>query len=568
MNKALFKYFATVLIITLLFSSSVSMVILSDQMMQTTRKDMYYTVKLVENQIDYQKPLEKQIDKLNDLAYTKDTRLTIIDKEGNVLADSDKEGIQENHSGRSEFKEALSDQFGYATRYSSTVKKNMMYVAYYHRGYVVRIAIPYNGIFDNIGPLLEPLFISAALSLCVALALSYRFSRTLTKPLEEISEEVSKINDNRYLSFDHYQYDEFNVIATKLKEQADTIRKTLKTLKNERLKINSILDKMNEGFILLDTNYEILMVNKKAKQLFSDKMEVNQPIQDFIFDHQIIDQLENIGVEPKIVTLKKDEEVYDCHLAKVEYGVTLLFVNVTESVNATKMRQEFFSNVSHELKTPMSAIIGSVEILKRDGLDSPEIFQEFMDILLKESYRMQNIVNDILELSRLDQTRVKLDFKELDVKAVVKESIDLFDPMAKEKHISLIYHNKIEKPVILDYSTVKTILSNFISNAIKYSNDGVITIKTKKENNMFVLSVQDEGMGIPKNKLNYIYDRFYQVDKSRSSKISTGLGLSIVKKIVELNQGTIDVESTLGIGSTFTVKLPINPKVSHNEDII
>ena len=189
----------------------------------------------------------------------KDTRLTIIDKEGNVLADSDKEGIQENHSGRSEFKEALSDQFGYATRYSSTVKKNMMYVAYYHRGYVVRIAIPYNGIFDNIGPLLEPLFISAALSLCVALALSYRFSRTLTKPLEEISEEVSKINDNRYLSFDHYQYDEFNVIATKLKEQADTIRKTLKTLKNERLKINSILDKMNEGFILLDTNYEILL---------------------------------------------------------------------------------------------------------------------------------------------------------------------------------------------------------------------------------------------------------------------------------------------------------------------
>ena len=111
MNKALFKYFATVLIITLLFSSSVSMVILSDQMMQTTRKDMYYTVKLVENQIDYQKPLDNQVEKLNDLAYTKDTRLTIIDKNGNVLADSDKEGIQENHSGRSEFKEALSDEF-------------------------------------------------------------------------------------------------------------------------------------------------------------------------------------------------------------------------------------------------------------------------------------------------------------------------------------------------------------------------------------------------------------------------------------------------------------------------
>ena len=408
MNKALFKYFATVLIVTLLFSSSVSMVILSDQMMQTTRKDMYYTVKLVENQIDYQKPLDNQVEKLNDLAYTKDTRLTIIDKDGNVLADSDKEGIQENHSGRSEFKEALSDQFGYATRYSSTVKKNMMYVAYYHRGYVVRIAIPYNGIFDNIGPLLEPLFISAALSLCVALALSYRFSRTLTKPLEEISEEVSKINDNRYLSFDHYQYDEFNVIATKLKEQADTIRKTLKTLKNERLKINSILDKMNEGFILLDTNYEILMVNKKAKQLFSDKMEVNQPIQDFIFDHQIIDQLENIGVEPKIVTLKKDEEVYDCHLAKVEYGVTLLFVNITDSVNATKMRQEFFSNVSHELKTPMTSIRGYSELLQTGMIDDPKARKQALDKIQKEVDQMSSLISDILMISRLENKDIEV----------------------------------------------------------------------------------------------------------------------------------------------------------------
>ena len=179
-------------------------------------------------------------------------------------------------------------------------------------------------------------------------------------------------------------------------------------------------------------------------------------------------------VESSPVFSDKEHLIFD--------GTIVLFTDVSKMKEIEDMQKQFLSDVSHELKTPMSAIIGSVEILKRDGLDSPEIFQEFMDILLKESYRMQNIINDILELSRLDQTRVKLDFKELDVKAVVKESIDLFEPMAKEKHISLIYHNKIEKPVILDYSTVKTILSNFISNAIKYSNDGVITIKTKKEN--------------------------------------------------------------------------------------
>ena len=522
MNKALFKYFATVLIITLLFSSSVSMVILSDQMMQTTRKDMYYTVKLVENQIDYQKPLEKQIDKLNDLAYTKDTRLTIIDKEGNVLADSDKEGIQENHSGRSEFKEALSDQFGYATRYSSTVKKNMMYVAYYHRGYVVRIAIPYNGIFDNIGPLLEPLFISAALSLCVALALSYRFSRTLTKPLEEISEEVSKINDNRYLSFDHYQYDEFNVIATKLKEQADTIRKTLKTLKNERLKINSILDKMNEGFILLDTNYEMLMVNKKAKQLFSDKMEVNQPIQDFIFDHQIIDQLENIGVEPKIVTLKKDEEVYDCHLAKVEYGVTLLFVNVTESVNATKMRQEFFSNVSHELKTPMTSIRGYSELLQAGNKDIE---------VIKHPVHLQPIVDDILE-----SLKVEIEKREITVECDLTSQTYL----ANHQHI-------------------QQLMNNLINNAVKYNKQkGSLNIHSYLVDQDYIIEVSDTGRGISLIDQGRVFERFFRCDAGRDKETGgTGLGLAIVKHIVQYYKGTIHLESELGKGTTFKVVLPI-----------
>ena len=249
-------------------------------------------------------------------------------------------------------------------------------------------------------------------------------------------------------------------------------------------------------------------------------------------------------------------------------GTIILFTDVSKMKELDNKQKQFFSDISHELKTPMSAIIGSVEILKRDGIESKEIFEEFMDILLKESYRMQNIINDILELSRLDQTRVKLNYQELDIKGIVKECMDLFEPLAKEKYISLIYHNQIDDLVCLDYTTIKTVLNNFISNAIKYSNDGIVTIKTKIVDNYFILSVQDEGIGIPKDKLNNIYDRFYQVDKARSSKVSTGLGLSIVKKFVELNDGIIEVDSTLTIGSTFTVKLPLNHKVSHSEDII
>lgn len=341
--------------------------------------------------------------------------------------------------------------------------------------------------------------------------------------------------------------------------------------------LSQLIRSMNLPMLFVDKEGKIAFTNQSFRKGFEIPHLKGRYYKD-IFVGEMLDLVEQCYVfERPLSTVVKIQSryyqvesspVFSDHEKLIFDGTIVLFTDVSKMKEIEDMQKQFLSDVSHELKTPMSAIIGSVEILKRDGMESPEIFNEFMDILLKESYRMQNIINDILELSRLDQTKVTLDYQKLDIKAVVKESLDLFEPLAKEKHLSLIYHNKIKDPLILDYSTVKTILSNFISNAIKYSNEGVITIKTKKEDDTFVLSVQDEGIGIPKNKLNYIYDRFYQVDKSRSSKISTGLGLSIVKKIVELNQGTIDVESTVGIGSTFIVKLPINPKVSHNEDII
>lgn len=341
--------------------------------------------------------------------------------------------------------------------------------------------------------------------------------------------------------------------------------------------LSQLIRSMNLPMLFVDKEGKIAFTNQSFRKGFEIPHLKGRYYKD-IFVGEMLDLVEQCYVfERPLSTVVKIQSryyqvesspVFSDHEKLIFDGTIVLFTDVSKMKEIEDMQKQFLSDVSHELKTPMSAIIGSVEILKRDGMESPEIFNEFMDILLKESYRMQNIINDILELSRLDQTKVSLDYQELDVKAVVKESMDLFEPLAKEKHLSLIYHNQIKEPLILDYSTIKMILSNFISNAIKYSNEGIITIKTKKADDTFILSVQDEGIGIPKNKLNYIYDRFYQVDKSRSSKISTGLGLSIVKKIVELNQGTIDVESSADIGSTFTVKLPINPKVSHNDDII
>nr|WP_288544226.1 HAMP domain-containing sensor histidine kinase [uncultured Faecalibacillus sp.] len=379
------------------------------------------------------------------------------------------------------------------------------------------------------------------------------------------------------------------VNAYQLEKHYQRMGRFMQRERDNELKEVEIENKYHEKILsqlIRSMNLPMLFVNKEGKIAFTNQSfrkgfeipHLKGRYYKDIFVGEMLDLVEQCYVfERPLSTVVKIQSryyqvesspVFSDHEKLIFDGTIVLFTDVSKMKEIEDMQKQFLSDVSHELKTPMSAIIGSVEILKRDGMESPEIFNEFMDILLKESYRMQNIINDILELSRLDQTKVSLDYQELDVKAVVKESMDLFEPLAKEKHLSLIYHNQIKEPLILDYSTVKTILSNFISNAIKYSNEGIITIKTKKEDDTFILSVQDEGIGIPKNKLNYIYDRFYQVDKSRSSKISTGLGLSIVKKIVELNQGTIDVESSVGIGSTFIVKLPINPKVSHNDDII
>ena len=379
------------------------------------------------------------------------------------------------------------------------------------------------------------------------------------------------------------------VNAYQLEKHYQRMGRFMQRERDNELKEVEIENKYHEKILsqlIRSMNLPMLFVNKEGKIAFTNQSfrkgfeipHLKGRYYKDIFVGEMLDLVEQCYVfERPLSTVVKIQSryyqvesspVFSDHEKLIFDGTIVLFTDVSKMKEIEDMQKQFLSDVSHELKTPMSAIIGSVEILKRDGMESSEIFNEFMDILLKESYRMQNIINDILELSRLDQTKVSLDYQELDVKAVVKESMDLFEPLAKEKHLSLIYHNQIKEPLILDYSTVKTILSNFISNAIKYSNEGIITIKTKKEDDTFILSVQDEGIGIPKNKLNYIYDRFYQVDKSRSSKISTGLGLSIVKKIVEINQGTIDVESSAGIGSTFIVKLPINPKVSHNDDII
>lgn len=561
-NKTIFRYFLTVLLVTLVLSSSVSMVILSSQMLENTKHDMLYAVKLVDYQLDESHDLKAQVDALNPLAYNDQTRLTVIDTNGEVLADSGSEEIDENHKGREEVKQALSEGVGYATRYSSTVKRNMLYVAVFNKVYIVRLALPYNGIFDNLPTLVRPLGVGAIMSLVIALFLSKRFANTLTAPIQDITTQVTKMKDYRELEFDSYKYDEFNIIASKLEEQAKTIHDTMKKLKSEQIKINGILDQMKEGFVLLDSDLTVLMVNRKAQKLYGHTIKLNCSIKDFIFDFKIINALDHLSDEQQVVEVEKEKEFYNCYVAKVDYGVTLLFVNITEQHNAMKMRQEFFSNVSHELKTPMTSIRGYSELLETGVINDKDASKKALDKIHDEVNNMSTLINDILMISRLENKDVDVIKHPVHLTPLVDEIIDTMQVEIDKKHLQV--DKELEDITYTsNHQHMHQLLSNLITNAIKYNVDGgKIIIKSYQFGRNIIIEVSDTGRGISKIDQGRVFERFFRCDQGRDKETGgTGLGLAIVKHIVQYYQGNITLTSKLHEGTTFKVTLPMEEEV-------
>lgn len=561
-NKTIFRYFLTVLLVTLVLSSSVSMVILSSQMLENTKHDMLYAVKLVDYQLDESHDLKAQVDALNPLAYNDQTRLTVIDTNGEVLADSGSEEIDENHKGREEVKQALSEGVGYATRYSSTVKRNMLYVAVFNKGYIVRLALPYNGIFDNLPTFVRPLGVGAIMSLVIALFLSKRFANTLTAPIQDITTQVTKMKDYRELEFDSYKYDEFNIIASKLEEQAKTIHDTMKKLKSEQIKINGILDQMKEGFVLLDSDLTVLMVNRKAQKLYGHTIKLNCSIKDFIFDFKIINALDHLSDEQQVAEVEKEKEFYNCYVAKVDYGVTLLFVNITEQHNAMKMRQEFFSNVSHELKTPMTSIRGYSELLETGVINDKDASKKALDKIHDEVNNMSTLINDILMISRLENKDVDVIKHPVHLTPLVDEIIDTMQVEIDKKHLQV--DKELEDITYTsNHQHMHQLLSNLITNAIKYNVDGgKIIIKSYQFGRNIIIEVSDTGRGISKIDQGRVFERFFRCDQGRDKETGgTGLGLAIVKHIVQYYQGNITLTSKLHEGTTFKVTLPMEEEV-------
>jgi len=464
------------------------------------------------------------------------TRYTVIMPSGEVVGDSrETPRLMDNHAKRPEIVRALAGETGNSIRYSNTLLQSMMYVARPIRkngniAAVIRASIP---------------------TTCAGYFAGGDFSRRLAAP---DSEEMAGL-------------------AAALNQMASQLDSRIKTIINQRNELETVLSSMREGVVAVDNKERIISMNQAASVLFEsdpagcqDKniQEIvrNLPLQKFI--RKAIS-----GREPEeddIVLYQNGENILNLKsspvldAAKEQIGTLVVINDVTQLRRLENMRKDFVANVSHEIKTPLTAIKGFVETLHQGDVDQPEERKRFLGIIQKHVDRLSSIIEDLLSLSRIEQEgeMPAIQFEKGPINDLFMSALQICRSKAEEKKIDI--HLTCEKQLIssFDPSLLEQAVVNLLDNAIKYSDPGsTINLKATLDDSEVKIIVEDQGIGIAKKHLPRLFERFYRVDKARSRKQGgTGLGLAIVKHITQLHGGQITVESTLGQGSQFTLHLP------------
>lgn len=574
MKKAILQRFLLVLLIALLICCGISCLIISNTFYKNTIQQMLYSLKLIDYSLDYSGDLQAQTEVLNPITMTNDTRITILDFDGNVCADSSVHDAVhlENHLDRTEIEEALQKGYGSSHRNSSTLDTQMLYVSYRSEksDYIIRLAIPFGGVWEYISLVLPGLLVSCIAAFFISLFFASRFAKTITEPLDEISNELLKIEDNRQdFRFSEYQYDELNQIVITTAKLSDRIQKTMDKLRLERNKIDYILCNMTEGFLLLDEQQNVLTINYSARKILDCPMvEQGLHLTRYTQKAPLLEAADKANNDNRSLSfdLKLGNGIYAVHVTTIQKlvfsdsysGIAILLVDVTSDRSAQQMRQEFFSNVSHELKTPITSIQGFAELLESGMVTDEATKKEFLSRIKKETRSMTNLIDDILMISKLESKQHEVAFAPLRIKPLIEDIISSLSSVAQLQGISMT----LDCEDITYYANAQQIhqlVNNLMSNAVKYNREnGRVQVTVKQEANNLLIAVADTGIGIPKASQGRVFERFYRVDKGRSKKMGgTGLGLSIVKHIVQFYNGSISLESQVNVGTTITVRLPI-----------
>lgn len=480
-------------------------------------------------------------------------RLTWIDQDGSVLYDSEADPVtMENHKNRTEVKEAFTNGTGEDIRYSDTLAERTIYYAVKcDDGTVVRIAETYDTVGILTLRMLSPMLVLLILSILSSSLIANKLSKDLAKPINEVDLDHPLAQKT---------YEEITPLLTRIDKQNRLIDEQMEQLHQRKKEFEAVTKNINEGLILINMNQEILSVNEAALDLF-DLDEKPKKITDFTDDSKfaglISDVMHNYGAEVILktsdITLRADASPIRSH--GVQTGASILVQDVTENYAAEEVRRQFTANVSHELKTPLQSIMGYSELMENHLVD-PKDCDSFARKIHTESCRMLQLIDDIIRLSQLDEGNV-VDVNTLNLRDLVNEAAEAVSAEAREHQVELKFD--IESVWINANSRlIYEIIYNLMDNAIRYNRaGGYVKVKTRRKHDEAVLEVSDNGIGIPRESLPHVFERFYRVDKSHSRATGgTGLGLSIVKHAVQLSHGRITVQSKISQGTAFTARFP------------
>ncbi len=522
---------------------------------------------------------------LKELATKADRRLTIIDTTGIVLADSwENPALMENHSTRPEIMAALAGQVGKATRYSTTLNEQAMYIAVpVKQGGeiigVLRMSTTLAHIEAGFTKMRNVLLFAFFLTTMLALLLSMRLARKYTAPIEEITTIASQMGAGQLDKRVHLRTgDELEVLGHTLNNLASSLDDKINEIMAEKRKLELVFENMDNAVILFDRYGRVIDANSQALRLFNftpamygqhHVQVIGTSLLDKALKETILqDERQWLDVRLSVQGMKRVFQVFIAPTMNPDNGslsVLAVFHDITALKEIEERQTDFVANASHELSTPLTAIKGFSETLLDGALQNPELSKKFVSIIHEESERMHRLVKDLLQLARISSRDYHQQIKRIPtaIQPVAEKVIRHLTPQLENKSLAVELH--IEPKELSIYASsdwINQILVNLIENSIKFTpSGGKIFLNCRQEQDKAIIRVQDTGIGIPAEDLPFIFDRFYRVDRARTRAAGgTGLGLAIVKYMVEALDGTIEAKSTAGFGSIFTITFPVAPE--------
>jgi two-component system phosphate regulon sensor histidine kinase PhoR len=508
------------------------------------------------------------------------TRITLIREDGEVVGDSaENPSRMDNHADRPEVQEALQGRQGKSIRFSRTLQQKMMYVAVPVRGGdrvmgVVRTSLPVTSI-DRVFQTFEyRIFVGIFLIALISAGFAFMFTQRIIRPLGEIRLGAERFARNELdYRVEVPDVGEIGAMAAALNQMAAQLKERIDTVEKQRNELEALLSGMVESVIAVDPSKRVISMNRAAAEMFDvDAAEVKgQMLPEIVRNIELQEFVEEVLksrgiVEQDLALYTGTEQYLQAHGTLLrdavgrKIGVLIVLNDVTRIRSLENVRRDFFDNVSHELKTPITSIKGYIETLLDGTAHKPEDVHRFQEIILQQSERLSSLVEDLLSLSRIEQEaeHERIELQRGKVSGVIHSALRTCAVKAEGREIHLEADCDPSLEAKINAHLLEQAIQNLIDNAIKYSERGkTVRIEGGRKGTEVFVRVTDQGYGIPQEHLPRLFERFYRVDKARSRRLGgTGLGLAIVKHIVQAHGGRITVESALQKGSIFTIFLP------------